>query len=78
VDGHVVVLQKGATYDRWAKRRLTTAPAAVIAPSARPIRFVWTHVRQALQQTAAVGACSPYFAVACTTLPVQTVFTEEA
>jgi hypothetical protein len=31
-----------------------------------------------LQQTAAVGACSPYFAVACTTLPVQTVFMERA
>ena len=31
-------------------------------PSA--IRFVWTQVRQALQQVAAIGACSPYFAAA--------------
>jgi hypothetical protein len=27
-----------------------------------PTMFVVTHVRQALQQTAAVGAFSPYFA----------------
>ena len=27
-------------------------------------QLVWTHVRQALQQTVAVGAASPYFAAA--------------
>jgi hypothetical protein len=30
----------------------------------RLIRFVVAQVRQALQQTAAMGACSPYLAVA--------------
>jgi hypothetical protein len=35
--------------------------------------FVWTHVRQALQQTAAFGATSPYFAAACVRRPFQTV-----
>jgi hypothetical protein len=29
-----------------------------------PTMFVVTHVRQALQQTEAIGAFSPYFAVA--------------
>jgi hypothetical protein len=37
--------------------------------------FVWTHVRQALQQTPAIGALSPYFAAACETRLVQIVFT---
>ena len=32
------------------------------------------HVRQALQQTAAIGACSPYLPAACTIRPCQTVF----
>jgi hypothetical protein len=40
------------------------APAAAIAAIPRLIRFVVAHVRQALQQTAAIGAFSPYFAVA--------------
>jgi hypothetical protein len=35
-----------------------------MVPSAKPIRFVWTQVRQALQHTVAIGAFSPYFAVA--------------
>jgi hypothetical protein len=39
------------------------------------MRFVVAQVRQALQQTAAIGACSPYFALACATRPVQIVFT---
>ena len=38
------------------------------------IAFVWTQARQALQQTAAIGACSPYLAVARVTRPCQTVF----
>jgi hypothetical protein len=37
--------------------------------------FVVTHVRQALQQTAAIGAFSPYLALACAIRPVQIVFT---
>jgi hypothetical protein len=46
-----------------------------IAPAkARLIRFVWTHVRQALQQTVAVGAASPYFAAARDMRLVQKVF----
>jgi len=37
--------------------------------------FVVAQVRQALQQTAAIGACSPYFPAACTSRPCHTVFT---
>jgi hypothetical protein len=44
------------------------------AASAPAIRFVWTQARQALQQTAAIGACSPYLEVVCVTRPCQTVF----
>jgi hypothetical protein len=36
--------------------------------------FVVTQVRQALQQTVASGAFSPYFPAACATRPVQIVF----
>jgi hypothetical protein len=43
-----------------------------------PTMFVVTHVRQALQQTAAMGAFSPYLALACAIRPVQIVFTAEA
>jgi hypothetical protein len=50
-------------------------PAPAIPARARLIKFVWTHVRQALQQAVAIGACSPYFAAACATRPVQMVFT---
>jgi hypothetical protein len=42
---------------------------------ASAIRFVVRQVRQALQQTAAVGAFSPYFPTACAALPVQICFT---
>ena len=48
--------------------------SAITAASAPAIAFVWTQARQALQQTAAIGACSPYLAVACATRPCQTVF----
>ena len=37
--------------------------------------FVVKHVRQALQQTAAMGAFSPYFATVWDTGPVQICFT---
>ena len=36
--------------------------------------FVVAHVRHALQQTAAIGACSPYFPAAWIIRPCQTVF----
>jgi hypothetical protein len=39
--------------------------------------FVVVQVRQALQHTATIGACSPYFALACTMRPCQTAFIEE-
>lgn len=49
-------------------RRLAPAQTAMAAPpavaNARLITFVETHVRQALQHTATIGACSPYFALA--------------
>jgi hypothetical protein len=40
--------------------------------------FVVAQVRQALQQTVAIGAFSPYLAVARVTRSVQTVFTRRA
>jgi len=51
------------------------APAAASPVRAAVSRFVWTQVRQALQQAVAVGAISPYFAVACVTRPAQIAFT---
>jgi hypothetical protein len=45
-------------------RRATKAPTPAIPASAAVSRFVWTQVRQALQQVVAVGASSPYFAAA--------------
>jgi hypothetical protein len=43
-----------------------------------PTMFVVTQVRQALQQTAAIGAFSPYFPAAWAIRPVQIVFTGES
>jgi hypothetical protein len=40
--------------------------------------FVVTHVRQALQHTAAIGAFSPYFPAASAMRRVQIVFTGTA
>jgi hypothetical protein len=40
-----------------------------------PTTLVVTQVRQALQQTVAIGALSPYFPAACAMRPVQIVFT---
>jgi hypothetical protein len=40
--------------------------------------LVETQARHALQQTAAIGACSPYFVDACTTRLCQIVVTSEA
>jgi hypothetical protein len=54
------------------------APAATTAASPRLTRFVVAQVLQALQQTAAAGAFSPYFAAACATRPVQIVLTGRA
>jgi hypothetical protein len=36
--------------------------------------LVWTQVRHALQQTVAIGACSPYLAPARASGPVQICF----
>jgi len=44
---------------------------------ASPIRFVVTQVRQALQQTVAIGACSLYLQAAWAIRPVQICFTLE-
>jgi hypothetical protein len=38
--------------------RARNAPAAVSPARAIPTRFVWTQVRQALQQAVAIGTCS--------------------
>jgi hypothetical protein len=56
-----------------AKNTPTAAPAAVNRASA----FVVTHVRHALQQTVAIGACSLYFPAAWAMRPVQICFTLE-
>src|SRR3954451_22611177 len=50
------------------------APVAARAASASPTAFVVTHVRQALQHTAAVGADSAYLPAAWPTRPVQISF----
>lgn len=52
-------------------------PRPAIAPVSNPTMFVVTHVRQALQQTAAIGACSPYLPAACAIRPVQICLTVE-
>jgi hypothetical protein len=56
-------------------RPVSRAAAAAVAATVIAIKFVCTHVRHALQQTAAVGACSPYFAAASAARPAQIVFT---
>lgn len=56
----------------------TAAPTAPSAAIAIPTAFVVTHARQALQQTVAVGAASPYFPASWPTRPVQISFTAEA
>jgi hypothetical protein len=64
-----------------ATRRTTRrVPAAKATSPARasPMTFVWTQVRQALQQTAAMGAWSPYFPAAWASLPVAKAFTSGA
>jgi hypothetical protein len=50
----------------------------MIAASARLIAFVWTQVRQALQQAVAIGACSLYLAAVCETRPRQAAFVAAA
>jgi hypothetical protein len=54
--------------------RAIQAPAPTTAARASAMRLVCTHVRQALQQTVAVGACSPYFAALLVSLPCHSVF----
>ncbi len=58
-------------------RRLRRANPATIPPAAarpRAATFVVAQVRQALQQTAAIGACSPYFPAAWASRPCSTTF----
>ena len=52
-------------------------PAAASAVPSMATPFVVTQVRQALQQTAAIGAFSEYFATICSTRPVAIGFTSE-
>jgi hypothetical protein len=52
------------TYAERRRKRLTASPTPAAAPMRSAKAFVVTHVRQALQHTAAMGAFSPYFAVA--------------
>lgn len=65
--------------DRGAIRRFarlaTAYPAPATAAVTMPMMLVVTQVRQALQQTVAMGALSPYFPAACAMRPVQIVFT---
>src|SRR6478609_1344907 len=51
-------------YVRLRRRRAINVPAAATPASAAVTRFVWTHVRQALQQPVAAGATSAYLAAA--------------
>jgi hypothetical protein len=53
----------GRRYPRFTSR-ITAYPAPASAAVATPMMLDVTHVRQALQHTAAMGAFSPYFAVA--------------
>src|SRR5215208_6576307 len=53
-------------------------PAPPAAAKARPTMFVVAQVRQALQQTVAIGACSPYLPATSATRPVQIVFTPDS
>jgi len=49
------------------------AAAAAIPARAAVKRFVWTHVRHALQHVVAAGATSEYLAAVCVRRPFQTV-----
>jgi hypothetical protein len=73
----VVFLYDGLAKCRRAKL-VTAYPAPAIPAVTTPRMFVVTHVRQALQQTAAIGALSPYFPATCAMRPVQIVFTRRA
>ena len=55
-------------------KRAAAYQTAMTPAVASPIKFVVTQVRQALQQTAAVGALSPYFPAAWASRPAQTCF----
>ncbi len=53
-------------------------PIPASAPVTMPTMFVMTQVRHALQQTAAIGAFSPYFPAVRAIGPVQICFTMRA
>ena len=73
-----VAAEPGSYWEGLARKRRTPTHAATMPPVASPTRFVVTQVRQALQQTAAAGACSPYFAAVCDTRSVKTLRTERS
>src|SRR5262249_26610609 len=66
-----------AGYVLLGKRRCTAAATAARAAVATVRTFVVTQVRHALQHAVATGACSPYFALASASRPVQIVCTGE-
>jgi hypothetical protein len=66
--------QEGLAKYRRAKLA-AVYPAPAIPAMARVRTFVVTQVRQALQQTVAMGAFSPYLAVAWAMRPVEICFT---
>ena len=55
-------------------KRVKLNPRAATPVVARPMTLVVTQVRQALQQTVAIGACSPYFPATRIAGPVQICF----
>jgi hypothetical protein len=77
----VQALNDGSAHARIVRRRkilATVAAAPMATAKAAAIAFVWMQVRHALQQVAAIGACSPYFALACVSRPLQFVFTSQS
>ena len=81
VDERAVPVKQSCARAAHAGLRRTTRqiplPAAASAVPRIATMFVVMHVRQALQQTVAIGAFSLYFATACPIRPVAICFTRE-
>lgn len=81
VDERAVSMKRFRARAAHAGLRRTTRqiplPAAVSVVPRIATMFVVTHVRQALQQTVAIGASSPYLATTCPILPAAICFTPE-
>jgi hypothetical protein len=58
--------------------RQTPPPTAAAAVVKTATRFAVTQERQALQQTVAIGAFSPYFATTCPIRPLAICFMSKA